>query len=300
MESTSSSTISVSKSAPPQEYNLYNRSCENLIIDNHILSSISISHFQESLVFFCLRGSLKNFYTNPFPWYRGWFCLTWRHIRIVRNMNHSQANMHTWGSSLHSHVKCTKFYGSEDQGSIPDRDKRYLSYPQRPHWPWNLLTLLSNGCRGSFPGVKRPGCEADRSSTSRAELKSAYLSSLLNHKDVDAGDVADVSEVRVTSIFRTKLCKLARFILAVHGPCCASLYIYFRQPLLGPVPKCRFIRPIGSRWPQIRVSANLPLHIEIFPDVLEGSVLGLRFSLFWLTTYAMQLTILCIYVLLMV
>jgi len=30
------------------------------------------------------------------------------------------------------------------------------------------------GTRGSFPGVKRQGCEADHSLTSRAEIKNAW------------------------------------------------------------------------------------------------------------------------------
>jgi hypothetical protein len=46
---------------------------------------------------------------------------------------------------------------SRDQGSIPDRGKRFFSFPQRPDRLWGLPSLLSNGYLSSFPGRKVTG-----------------------------------------------------------------------------------------------------------------------------------------------
>ena len=40
-----------------------------------------------------------------------------------------------------------------------------------PDGPWGPLSLLYNGSKGSFPGVKRPGRDADPSPPSSAEVK---------------------------------------------------------------------------------------------------------------------------------
>jgi hypothetical protein len=37
-----------------------------------------------------------------------------------------------------------------------------------------IFVGISEGKRGSFPGVKWPGCEADNSLQSRAEVKNAW------------------------------------------------------------------------------------------------------------------------------
>jgi hypothetical protein len=39
--------------------------------------------------------------------------------------------------------------------------ERFLSSPKRPHRLWGPPSLLFNGYRCSFPGVRRPGREAD-------------------------------------------------------------------------------------------------------------------------------------------
>jgi hypothetical protein len=47
--------------------------------------------------------------------------------------------------------------------------------PPRPDRPWDPPSLLPNGFRGLLPGeVNRPGCEADRSLPSSAEVKNAW------------------------------------------------------------------------------------------------------------------------------
>jgi hypothetical protein len=53
-------------------------------------------------------------------------------------------------------------YGLEDQSSFPNMAAS-LSSPQRPDGLWGPPSLLSNGYRGSFLGVKRPGRETNHS-----------------------------------------------------------------------------------------------------------------------------------------
>jgi hypothetical protein len=57
-------------------------------------------------------------------------------------------------------------------GSIPGGGWEFFSSPPRPERLWDPLSLLSNGYQGLFPWrVKRPGCEADHSPSSIAEVK---------------------------------------------------------------------------------------------------------------------------------
>ena len=51
------------------------------------------------------------------------------------------------------------------RGSIPGRDKRFSLLRSHPY------RLLFNGYRGSVQGVKRSGCEVDRSLSSNAQGK---------------------------------------------------------------------------------------------------------------------------------
>jgi hypothetical protein len=67
--------------------------------------------------------------------------------------------------------------GLDGLTSIPGRGERLFSTPQRPDLLWGPPSLLSNGYRGSSPGIKRPGREADHSClrVSIAEVKMAEL-----------------------------------------------------------------------------------------------------------------------------
>jgi hypothetical protein len=62
-------------------------------------------------------------------------------------------------------------YGPDDWGSIPAEGKSSFSMPQRSDRLWGPHSLLSNGNEGSFPGVKRQGCEADHLSPSVAKVQ---------------------------------------------------------------------------------------------------------------------------------
>jgi hypothetical protein len=59
-----------------------------------------------------------------------------------------------------------EFYPRQGQLSI-------FSPPPRPDWLYGPSSLLSKGHRGGggCPGLKSPGCEADHSPTSSAEVK---------------------------------------------------------------------------------------------------------------------------------
>jgi hypothetical protein len=57
-------------------------------------------------------------------------------------------------------------------GSNPFRDKRVFSSSDRPDRLWGPPS--PHGYRGSFPGVKRPGREADRSFAPGAEVKNEW------------------------------------------------------------------------------------------------------------------------------
>jgi hypothetical protein len=51
---------------------------------------------------------------------------------------------------------------------------RIFTSPCRPGRLFGPPNLLSNGYWGSFPGVKRPGCEADHSPTTSVEVKKKW------------------------------------------------------------------------------------------------------------------------------
>jgi hypothetical protein len=69
-------------------------------------------------------------------------------------------------------------YGLDDRGvavRVPV-GSRIFSCPRRPHRFWGPPNLLYNGYRRLFPwGVKRPGCEADHSSPTSAEVKKMWI-----------------------------------------------------------------------------------------------------------------------------
>jgi len=54
------------------------------------------------------------------------------------------------------------------RGSNPDKGEILRTRPDRP---WGPSTLLYNGQRVSFPGVKRPGCDVDHPPPPIAEVK---------------------------------------------------------------------------------------------------------------------------------
>ena len=57
------------------------------------------------------------------------------------------------------------------QGSNPCRGKRLYVFPNRPDCLWSPPSLIFNA-RVSYPGIKRPGREADHLPPSSAEIKS--------------------------------------------------------------------------------------------------------------------------------
>jgi hypothetical protein len=62
----------------------------------------------------------------------------------------------------------------DQRGKTPDRKKNPGGgeiFSTRPDRPWGPPSLLYNGYRVSFPGVKRPGRGADHPPSSSAEVK---------------------------------------------------------------------------------------------------------------------------------
>jgi hypothetical protein len=74
---------------------------------------------------------------------------------------------------MNSSVGIATSYGMGGLDSIPN-SAEFFSSPQRPDRQWGPPSLLSNGYRWLFSRwLKRPGCEADHSPPSRAEVKNA-------------------------------------------------------------------------------------------------------------------------------
>jgi hypothetical protein len=61
-----------------------------------------------------------------------------------------------------------------ERGSNLGRDHRSVSPPKRPVRLWGPSSLVFNGYRGSFPGVKRPQREVDHSSPSSAVVRNEW------------------------------------------------------------------------------------------------------------------------------
>ena len=58
--------------------------------------------------------------------------------------------------------------------SNPGRGKIILCSSKRPHRFWGPLSVQFNGHRGTFPGVKRSGSEADHLRRSSAQVNNKY------------------------------------------------------------------------------------------------------------------------------
>ena len=70
--------------------------------------------------------------------------------------------------------------GLEDLVSIPGRRKEFSSSSKHPDRLWGIPSFLSKGNLSSFPGIKRPGREADHSSPSQYRAQEwSWNSSLL-------------------------------------------------------------------------------------------------------------------------
>jgi hypothetical protein len=68
-------------------------------------------------------------------------------------------------------------YGLDD-GGVGFRGpvgSRIFSSPRHPDWFWGPSSLLSNGYRGYFSGVKLPGCEADHSPRTSVEVNKMWI-----------------------------------------------------------------------------------------------------------------------------
>jgi len=61
-------------------------------------------------------------------------------------------------------------YGRTFQTSNPSMDQKFVSSPKRPARLWDPPSLLPNGYRLSFPGVKRLGREVSHPSPPRSEM----------------------------------------------------------------------------------------------------------------------------------
>jgi hypothetical protein len=81
-------------------------------------------------------------------------------------------------------------YGLDTHGSIPGREKRFLSPPQCPHWLTLWVSQRHIHCvpLSLSPEVKRPGREADHSHPSSAEVKSSGVISPLPYTSSWRGD----------------------------------------------------------------------------------------------------------------
>ena len=84
------------------------------------------------------------------------------------------------GSAVHhikyirSFIQASKLQLGPVKGSNPAGAKEFPCSPNSTDSPWGPPNHLFNRYRGIFPGLKRPGCEADQSSPSRAKVKNEW------------------------------------------------------------------------------------------------------------------------------
>jgi hypothetical protein len=74
---------------------------------------------------------------------------------------------------------CWVGYGWTVRNSNPGRGKRFFFSTNRPDRLWGPLSLQFNEYRGSFPGIKQPGCDVDHSPPSGAQIKNEAVLLLL-------------------------------------------------------------------------------------------------------------------------
>jgi hypothetical protein len=65
-------------------------------------------------------------------------------------------------------------YGLDNRSSITGKGRDFFFLRPRLYRLWGPLSILFNGYRDSFPGVKRPEREADHSPPSSAEVKNVW------------------------------------------------------------------------------------------------------------------------------
>jgi hypothetical protein len=92
-------------------------------------------------------------------------------IPLCQQITARNVEVQCYTASQDSLVGIATGYSLDGRGSIPGRGKRFSSTPQRPYRLWGPFSLISNGYRAVFPGVKQPGREADHSPPSSAEVK---------------------------------------------------------------------------------------------------------------------------------
>jgi len=80
--------------------------------------------------------------------------------------NYSEGKIKKKNKNKNAHKASKKYFYNE---------RKFFGIARcHPDRLWGLTSLLFHGFRGSFPGVKRPGLEADNSLPSTAEIKSGW------------------------------------------------------------------------------------------------------------------------------
>jgi hypothetical protein len=94
--------------------------------------------------------------------------------------------------------------GRTVQGSNPGRGKIFFSSPKRPDRLWCPPSILLNGYRGSFPGVRRSEGDADRWPPSAAEVKNESSPLPIYLHDVGMDNFTLIMENYLPSILRIR------------------------------------------------------------------------------------------------
>ena len=104
--------------------------------------------------------------------YEGWPLLLLAPGAIKRSYNTGDRDKY---QDPEGHQQCNQYIdyvtGWTVRGSNPDWDKIFYVLKAHPDRPWDPPSLLYNGYRGSFPGVKRPGRGVDHTPQSSVEVR---------------------------------------------------------------------------------------------------------------------------------